>query len=51
MNVQLIFRMSGDSTQLDEGEKLARKLGLNLVGVLEKPFRLNDVRFILEAIL
>lgn len=46
-----IIVMSGDATQLDDGEKLARNLGLNLVGVLEKPFRLNDVKFILDGIL
>jgi hypothetical protein len=32
---------------LDEAEKLARKLELNLIGALEKPFLLEDVKDVL----
>jgi hypothetical protein len=39
--------MSGHLERLDEAEKLARKLELNLIGALEKPFRIEDVRDVL----
>ena len=42
-----IVLMSGHLERLDEAEKLARKLDLNLVGALEKPFRIEDVRDVL----
>ncbi|MEQ1520767.1 MAG: response regulator [Aestuariivirga sp.] len=42
-----IVLMSGHLERLDEAEKLARKLDLNLVGSLEKPFRLEDVKDVL----
>ena len=42
-----IVLMSGHLERLDEAEKLARKLDLNLVGALEKPFRLEDVKDVL----
>lgn len=42
-----VVLMSGHSERLDEAEKLARKLDLNLVGALEKPFRLEDVKDVL----
>jgi DNA-binding NtrC family response regulator len=42
-----VVLMSGHSERLDEAEKLARKLGLNLVGALEKPFRFEDVKDVL----
>ena len=42
-----IVLMSGHLERLDEAEKLARKLDLNLVGALEKPFRIEDVRNVL----
>lgn len=42
-----IVLMSGHLERLDEAEKLARKLDLNLIGALEKPFRLDDVRDVL----
>jgi DNA-binding NtrC family response regulator len=42
-----IVLMSGHLERLDEAEKLARKLELNLVGSLEKPFRLEDVKDVL----
>lgn len=42
-----VVLMSGHSERLDEAEKLARKLDLNLIGALEKPFRLEDVRDVL----
>jgi hypothetical protein len=31
-------------------ESLARKLELNLVGVLEKPFRIDDLKYILDGL-
>jgi DNA-binding NtrC family response regulator len=42
-----IVLMSGHLERLDEAEKLARKLDLNLIGALEKPFRIEDVRDVL----
>ena len=42
-----VVLMSGQSERLDEAEKLARKLDLNLIGALEKPFRLEDVKDVL----
>jgi DNA-binding NtrC family response regulator len=42
-----VVLMSGHLERLDEAEKLARKLDLNLVGSLEKPFRLEDVKDVL----
>jgi DNA-binding NtrC family response regulator len=42
-----IVLMSGYLERLDEAEKLARKLELNLIGALEKPFRLEDVKDVL----
>jgi CheY-like chemotaxis protein len=44
----LIIAMSGNPQSLDQAESLARKLELNIVGVLEKPFRVADLKFILE---
>jgi CheY-like chemotaxis protein len=45
-----IVLMSGQGERLDEAEKLAMKLDFQLVGVLEKPFRLVDVEQALEGI-
>ncbi|HUQ36912.1 MAG TPA: response regulator [Aestuariivirga sp.] len=42
-----VVLMSGHPERLDEAEKLARKLELNLIGALEKPFRLEDVKDVL----
>lgn len=42
-----VVLMSGHLERLDEAEKLARKLDLNLIGALEKPFRLEDVEDVL----
>lgn len=42
-----IVLMSGHLERLDEAEKLARKLDLNLIGALAKPFRLQDVKDVL----
>ena len=42
-----IVLMSGHQERLDEAEKLARDLELNLIGALEKPFRLEDVKDVL----
>lgn len=43
-----IVIMSEDGKHLNEAEKLLKKLDLNFLGVLEKPFRLADVQDILE---
>ena len=45
-----IVLMSGQGERLDQAEKLTKKLDLELVGVLEKPFRLVDVELVLEGI-
>ena len=45
-----IVLMSGQGERLDQAEKLTKKLDLQLVGVLEKPFRLVDVELVLEGI-
>lgn len=45
-----IVLMSGQGERLDQAEKLTKKLDLQLVGVLEKPFRLPDVELVLEGI-
>jgi len=42
-----VVLMSGNLERLEEAEKLARKLELNLVGSLEKPFRVEDVKDVL----
>lgn len=44
-----IVLMSGHLERLDEAEKLARKLELNLIGALEKPFRIEDVKDVLPG--
>jgi CheY-like chemotaxis protein len=46
----LIIAMSGNPQSLDQAENLARKLELNIVGVLEKPFRVADLEFILDGL-
>lgn len=45
-----IVLMSGQGERLDEAEKLAKKLDLHLVGALEKPFRLADVKLVLDGV-
>ena len=45
-----IVLMSGQGERLDEAEKLAKKLGLYLIGALEKPFRLADVKLVLDGV-
>ncbi|MDP1699923.1 MAG: response regulator [Aestuariivirga sp.] len=42
-----VVLMSGNLERLEEAEKLARKLDLNLVGSLAKPFRVEDVKDVL----
>lgn len=42
-----VVLMSGNLERLEEAEKLARKLELNLVGSLAKPFRVEDVKDVL----
>ena len=44
-----IVVMSSNDKSLHEAEQLARKLDLELLGVLHKPFQLPDVRAVLEA--
>ena len=45
-----IALMSGNSEQLEQAEKYAALLNLNLIGALDKPFRLADVEGVLEGI-
>jgi CheY-like chemotaxis protein len=44
-----IVLMSGNDRLLNEAEQLVRKLSLDLLGVLYKPFQLPDVQSVLEA--
>lgn len=41
--------MSGSPVRIVEAERLAKKLELNILGVLHKPFRLEDVKHVLEG--
>jgi DNA-binding NtrC family response regulator len=45
-----IVLMSGHGEFLDKAEKLAKKLDLLVIGALEKPFRLDDGRDVLEGV-
>jgi len=45
-----IVLMSGSVDRLDAAEKYAESLQLNLVGALEKPFRLAEVSLVWEGI-
>lgn len=45
-----IVAMSGNPQSLNQAESLARKLELNIVGVLKKPFRVADLKFILDGL-
>ena len=44
-----IVLMSGNDRLLSEAEQLVKKLSLDLLGVLYKPFHLPDVKSVLEA--
>lgn len=44
-----IVLMSGSPARIEEAELIAKKLELNILGVLHKPFRLEDVRYVLEG--
>ena len=44
-----IVLMSGSLERLDGAEKYAESLDLNLIGALEKPFRLDDVKDVLSV--
>ncbi len=44
-----IVVMSSNDRRLNEAEQLMKKLDLELLGVLHKPFQLPDVRAVLEA--
>lgn len=44
-----IVLMSGTLERLDGAEKYAKTLELNLIGVLDKPFRVTDVQEVLEG--
>ena len=43
-----IVLISGEGEKLNEAEKLAKQLDLTIVGVLEKPFRFQHVKDIIE---
>ena len=45
-----IVLVSSNDWRLNEAEQLVKKLDLDLLGVLHKPFRLLDVKAILDAI-
>ena len=45
-----IVLMSGQGERLDEAENFAKERGLYLIGTLEKPFRLADVKLVLDGI-
>jgi DNA-binding NtrC family response regulator len=45
-----IVLMSGHDNSLREAEKMVKKLDLRFLGVLYKPFRLPDVKSILDGI-
>lgn len=44
-----IVMMGSKVRPLEEAEKFARKMNLNLIGAMEKPFHLDDLRDILPA--
>jgi len=44
-----IVLMSGHGELLDKAEKLASTLELQVIGALEKPFRLVDIKLVLEG--
>jgi CheY-like chemotaxis protein len=44
-----VVLMSGDRQRLDAAEKLAEQLDLNLIGALEKPFKLADIQVVLAG--
>ncbi len=44
-----IVMMGKQYEPLEEAEKFARRMNLNLIGAMEKPFRLDDLRDILPA--
>ena len=44
-----IVLMSSNDRRLHEAEQLVKKLDLDLLGVLHKPFQLPDVQSVLEA--
>jgi CheY-like chemotaxis protein len=44
-----IVLMSGSDDRLGRAETMARQLGLRLIGVLHKPFRLADLQGVLGA--
>jgi len=44
-----IVMMSRDFEPLVDAEKLAKKLKLNLIGAIERPFRIDDLRDVLPG--
>lgn len=44
-----IVLMSGNLERLEGAEKYAERLDLNLIGALEKPFRLDDIKDVLSV--
>ena len=43
-----IVLMSGSDTELEGAEAMAKERGLRLIGVLYKPFRLDNVQLVLQ---
>ena len=44
-----IVMMGTQFERLEEAEKVAKKLRLNLIGAIEKPFRVDDLRDVLTG--
>ena len=44
-----IVMMGSQFERLEEAEKVAKKLRLNLIGAIEKPFRVDDLRDVLPG--
>lgn len=44
-----IVMMGSQFQHLERAEKVAKKLNLNMIGAIEKPFRLDDLRDILPG--
>ena len=45
-----VVLMSGSPARLDEAKSLAKQLELNILGILHKPIRLDDVKHVLKGI-
>lgn len=48
INSAIVLMSGADNKVLANAEAMAKESGLRLIGVLHKPFRLNDVRAVME---